>query len=184
MSSSEPFFDWNMFPEREVARDVSDFLAPALEIGAVLQRQEAALARVQQEAEHDRSEYLQILAKQAVLVYKFNVKLNEIKAGLEKSPDARTYSTLDLLRKMMVDLLNNAGLEIETPLGVPYQQIADRVDISGWQHRKEFTEEIVIEVQEPIVTYQNMVIHLGVVTVGMPLLEEQEHATPDKVEEN
>lgn len=172
MSSSERFIDWTLFSEREVTLEVHDLLSPASEVGAMLQHHEATLARLQQEAAHQQRASLQTLIQQAILVYKFAVRLDEVKSSLE----TRVYRSLRLLKDQMFDALKVAGIEIEVPLGQPYQHIEDRVNAAGWRHQKEFTEETVIEVLEPIVLYQATPVHLGTVTVGVPLPDEMEHS--------
>jgi hypothetical protein len=182
MSSSKGFIDWTLFSEREVTLEVHDLLSPASEVGAMLQHQEATLARMQEEATNQQHTFLQTLIQQTILAYKFAVRLDEVKSSLERSSETRAYRSLRLLKDQMFDALKAAGIEIEIPLGQPYRDIEDRVNAEGWRHQKELTEETVIEVLEPIVLYQAKPVHLGTVTVGVPQLDEPKDHVEEEIE--
>jgi len=182
MSSSERFIDWTLFSEREATLEVHDLLSPASEVGAMLQHHETTLTRMQQEAAEQQRASLQTLIQQAILVYKFAVRLDEVKNSLERSSETRAYRSLRLLKDQMFDALKAAGIEIEVPLGQPYRHIEDRVNAEGWRQQKELTEETVIEVLEPIVLHQATPVHLGTVIVGIPQPDEPEHFIEEATE--
>ncbi len=68
----------------------------------------------------------------------------------------------------MKDVLGQADLELLIPQGLPFDQVADWVDVDGWRHSPEFQEEMVAEVVEPIVMRRGVLVRLGRVIMGAP----------------
>ncbi len=173
MSSSDKFPDWNAFPERDVPFDV-ELLAPASEMGALLQTYRTDIDDVREKVERVREEGLEALAQQAVFVIQFEAALTQYETDLAQGTPKKIHRHLRILKDQMLEAMKKAGLEILNPIGVPFDQVADWVNVDGWRHHESFPSEVVAQVVEPIVTYRGALIRPGRVVMGGPPKNQQE----------
>ncbi|NUO80104.1 hypothetical protein HUU05_08510 [candidate division KSB1 bacterium] len=178
MSSSDKFPDWDKFAKRE-APEVADLLSPASEVAADLQKFHAKLLAVRNEVEEAGRDGIAPLAQLAVLVFKIAAALEKYKSELESvsQPKADVFKTLRVLKDQMQTVLNEAGIEIIAPLGRPYEEVADFVNVMHWRHHEQFTAEVVAEVLEPIVKRRGQAVHLAHLIMGAPPKPEEPAAS-------
>jgi hypothetical protein len=167
MSSSDKFPDWSLFRERSVPVE-TDLLSPAIETGAMLQAYHTRLEAEKQAAEEIRQQGIDALVQQALLAARFSITLDRHRQKLEEASLHKVYRSLKIVEDQMRDALQATGLEILIPQGKPFDEIASYVDVRGWRHHENFSEEIVSEVIEPIVFYQGKLVHSGTVVMGAP----------------
>src|SRR5216684_3439498 len=103
MSSSEHFPNWGAFTERVVPLEVSDLLAPASEVGALIQYHETLLTRERQEAASVQHTLLRGLARQAVLAFQLEAMLRSKEAMLTEKELAGVYRSLRIQKDQMLD---------------------------------------------------------------------------------
>ncbi|HEU5374361.1 MAG TPA: hypothetical protein VFV38_02895 [Ktedonobacteraceae bacterium] len=167
MSSLDRFPDWSLFAERPVPGEI-DLLSPSSEAGALLQASQALLEAERKAADEIRQQGIAALAQQAVLVVRFALTLERHRQKLEESSLLKVYRSLAIVKDQQLEALGSAGLEILIPQGRRLDEIANYVDVAGWRHHEDFSEEVVAEVLEPVVWYQGRLAHTGVVIMGAP----------------
>jgi molecular chaperone GrpE (heat shock protein) len=175
MSSSVDFPDWSVFTERAVPP--FDIFSPASEITALLQRYRADLDMAQEHTESVRREGLEALAQQAVFAVQLEFALERYKPQFEQASLNKVYRSLRIVKDQMLDALRNAGITIIVPQGKSFDEVSAYVNVVGWKHSQEFTEEVVAEVLQPIVLYHTTIIRLGQVVMGAPLEQELQTVT-------
>jgi molecular chaperone GrpE (heat shock protein) len=173
MSSLDKLPDWSVFPEREVPFDI-ELLAPASEMAALLQKYRTDIDAVREKLEDAREEGLEALAQQAVFVVQFETALAEYATALAQVTQKKIHHHFRVLKDQMLEAMKKNGLEIVVPLGKPFDEVVDWVLVEGWLHHEDFPSEIVIQVKEPIITYQGALIRSGRVVMGAPPKKQQE----------
>jgi len=166
MSSSGKFPDWSVFGERELPFTV-DLLSPASEVAALLQLYRNELDRAQEETDKVQREWVKALALQAVFIFHLETALKRYEEQMQ-GPLAPAHRQLRILKDQMKDAICRADLEILVPQDLPFDAVADWVQVVGWRHREDFKEEVVAEVLEPIVTRRGGLVRLGRVIMGGP----------------
>lgn len=180
MSSSADFPDWSVFSEREVPP--IDIFSPASDIAALLQMYRADLDKAQAHSESVHRKGMEALAQQTVLVVQLASALERYKSEFEQASLRKIYRSLRIVKDQMLSALQDTGLEILVPQGKPFNEVVDYVDVVGWRHSKNFSEEVVTEVLEPIVLYNGTLLRLGQVVMGAPL--EQTRQTIAEIDES
>jgi hypothetical protein len=174
-SSVDSLPDWSVFQERETVPVANELLSPASELATTLRTTHALLSKMQQAIEDSEQSRFSELAQHAVLVGQLGMLLEKnadtLLASVEHkltNPLFRFYKSLQIIQKQMLDALKKAGLEIEIPLNKSYAEVADSVEIEHWRHFQDISEEIVIEVIEPIIR-KGSSRRAGRVVMGAPL---------------
>ncbi|HVB25183.1 MAG TPA: nucleotide exchange factor GrpE [Ktedonobacteraceae bacterium] len=170
MSFLADFPDWSLFTERDVPEEVH-LLSPVSEMVATLQLCQTNLDEMQKTIENVRSEGLMVLAQQAIFAAQLEFALERSKLKLEQANLSKVYRSLRIIKDQMLTALQDANLKIIIPQGKKFDEIADFVQVVGWKHQEEFTEEVVAEVIEPIVFYNNQLLKQGIVVMGAPLAQ-------------
>ncbi len=170
MSSLDKFPDWDMFQMREIPIEV-EILSPATETIALLQSRLIDIHAVQTTGDEKHTAGIEALAQQAVFVVQLEASLQSYKTKFEETNLNKVYHALRIVKDQMLTALQEAGLEIIIPLGKPFDEVAEYVDIVGWRHNKGYIEEVVAEVLEPIVFSQSVLIRQGRVVMGAPLAQ-------------
>jgi molecular chaperone GrpE (heat shock protein) len=170
MSSLDDFPDWSVFADRAVPS--LDVFSPVSEIAALLQRYRADLDMAQEHTESVRREGLEALAQQAVFVVQLEYALERYKPQFEQASLNKVYRSLRIVKDQMLDALRSVGMTIIVPHGKSFDEVSAYVNVVGWQHSQEFTEEVVVEVLQPIILYHTTIIRLGQVVMGAPLEQE------------
>ncbi|GHO66893.1 hypothetical protein KSC_057850 [Ktedonobacter sp. SOSP1-52] len=204
MSSAGNLPDWSIFKEREALPLEYELLSPAAEVAALLRVHYASLTEGRRaEAEAFQTSFA-ALAEQAVLVAQLEMLLQRSSSSFSSSDQGsrlqgrqetlpRLYKSLCIIKDQMLEALTSAGIEIEFPLGKSYEEVADFVEIEHWRHQQHLTEEIVIDVYEPIIrmlqAHQGPVlVRAGRVVMGAPLESEprdgNHHAVARSYEEH
>jgi molecular chaperone GrpE (heat shock protein) len=181
MSSSDKFPDWSVFSERHVPFDV-ELLSPASEVTALLQRYWTDMNKMRQEIESLRSEGLNASAQQAVYVVQLAAALDIYESVLTQASLGKVHRHLRIIKDQMLSALEKAGLEVNIPVGKPFNEVANVVHVDGWRHHADFLSEVVAEVIEPIVTYRGRLVRMGRVVMGAPPDKVTEQIMTDKVE--
>ena len=170
MSSLDKFPDWSIFQKRTLPVEV-EMLSPAAETVALLQSRLMDIRITQTSKDETRIAGLEALAQQAVFVVQLEASLNNYRIRLEEAMLNKVYRALRIVKDQMLTALQEAGLEVAVPLGKPFDTVAEHVDVLGWRHHENFTEEVVAEVLEPIIFSQGTLIRQGRVVVGAPLAQ-------------
>lgn len=171
MSFSDKFPNWQLFKERAVPLEI-ELLAPAAEVAGLLQRQMSALKTAQQAEAEAHAAAVKTLVQQANLVYQLAETLKRNEAALKEAGQEKAYRALRIQKDQMIEGLQKAGLTVETPLGKPFDGVADLVIVQGWRHHADFSAEVVAEVREPIVYHNDMLVQQALVVMGAPLVDE------------
>lgn len=192
MVSVDKFPDWSVFQQRETLVPTDDFSSPAAEVATVLRAAHAKQEAGQQALRELEWRSFVELAQQAVRVVQLGKLLEDKADAFLSSSEAKqaralahAYKSLQINQKQMLDALKKAGLEIEIPLHKTYAEVAENVEIEEWRHHQDFTEEIVVDVKEPIVR-RGSLIRAGRVIMGAPLSAqplETPHVRKDEVDE-
>jgi len=164
---SEEFPHWQSFSPRDVPFTF-DILSPAAEIASVLQSYHSQTTTLHNEIEQIHLRGLQALAQQAVFIIQFQSALAQYESNLEQPPFNRIHRHFRVLKDQMLDALTQSGLEIQVPLGKPFEETADWVHVQGWRHHPDYPIEMVVEVLEPIILFQGKLIRQGSVIMGAP----------------
>jgi len=167
MSSSDKFPDWSVFKKRAVPFEV-ELLSPASEVAALLQRYSTDLDKAHKEIAGVRREGLKTAAQQAVFVVQLSQALDLYESVLAQASLERVHRHIRIVKDQMLNALKEAGLEINVPLGKPFSEVADSVNVDGWRRSEDYASEVVAEVVEPIVTYKGILIRTGRVVMGAP----------------
>lgn len=167
-SPERAFPNWSAFAERELPFDV-EMVSPAVEAAGILQQLAVELDAARQRAEAAVDTHLPALAQQAVFVSQLAQALELYQRDFEAASLARPYRHLRVVKDQMQDLLTRAGLEVEIPMGAPFDAVADQVSVAGWRHLAGLAGEQVAEVLEPIIRFQGRLIRPGRVVMGAPL---------------
>jgi molecular chaperone GrpE (heat shock protein) len=94
----------------------------------------------------------------------------------------KVHRHLRIIKDQMLSALEKAGLEVNIPVGKPFNEVANVVHVDGWRHHADFLSEVVAEVIEPIVTYRGRLVRMGRVVMGAPPDKVTEQIMTDKVE--
>lgn len=169
MSSSDKFPDWDMFDNRNVPENIA-LISPSSEIAADLQKFYKKFVSAQKTIDQVRKEGLELLVQQAIFVNSFAEALSRYESELKKISQPKTdiYKHLRVLKDQMLDTFTTAGFEIFSPIGHPFDEVADFVNVQHWRHHDDFASEVVAEVLEPIVKYKGEIVGLGRVIMGAP----------------
>jgi molecular chaperone GrpE (heat shock protein) len=132
-------------------------------------------------AQQERGQLLEALAQQAVFIAQFAMVLDRYEAaftqlqaqGSQPSP-ARAHRSLRILKDKMLSALSSHEIDIDIPLGKPYDEVAEVVTIEGWRHSDDYPSEVVVEVMEPIVRHKGTLLHSGRVIMGAPMASNTE----------
>lgn len=170
MSSLDNVFSWDIFSEREVPEEVQ-MLSPVSEIVAILQLCQSNSDQAQKSFENTLNDNLAVLSKQAIFVAQFALSLEKHRPKFEQASLNKVYRSLRIIKDQMLSALQEFGLEIIIPQGMRFDEVADSVRVIGWKHEETFTEETVVEVLEPIIRYNNRLLHQGLVVMGAPLAQ-------------
>ncbi|MCD6486969.1 MAG: nucleotide exchange factor GrpE [Syntrophobacterales bacterium] len=170
MSSSDKFPDWDVFTERPVPEDF-ELLSPASEVASDLQKIYQKMNDVKSETDKVRREGIEPLVQQAIFVYKFEVALEMYEAELQKisQPKSDVYRHLRVLKDQMIEALASSDVELISPVGEPFENVVDYVDMVHWRYHEDYTSEIVVEVLEPIIKFRGDVVKLARLVIGAPL---------------
>jgi hypothetical protein len=171
MSSSAELPDWSAFAERPVLEEPG-LLSPASEMAAVLQQYHADLEAVRQDVEAVRRDGLTALARQASFVVQLAAALTRYESIIAQASLKPVHRHLRVIKDQMLDALREAGLEIVEPLGKPYREVSELVQVEGWRHHADFASEVVAEALEPIVSFRGVLVRPGRVVMGAPPLVE------------
>ena len=144
MFSLDKFPDWDMFQMREVPIEV-EILSPAAETIALLQSRLTDIRAVQTVSDEKHTAGLDALAQQAVFVVQLEASLQNYKTKFEEANLNKVYRALRIVKDQMLTALQEAGLEVIIPLGKPFDEVAEYVDVLGWRHHEDFTGEVVVE---------------------------------------
>jgi molecular chaperone GrpE (heat shock protein) len=107
-------------------------------------------------------------AEQAALVFRLSVVLQEHDQAMVDAGLKRTNQTLRVVCGQMLSALDGTGLTVVDPVGQPFDDVAEAVEVVGWRHGPEFHDEVVAETVEPIVRHGAEVVRLGRVVMGAP----------------
>jgi hypothetical protein len=170
MSSSADDFGWSAFRERPVPPEV-ELLSPAAELAAVLQRCSRDLDAAREATRQATASGVAMVAEHAVLVFQLAAVLGRTEEALTAAGLTNVHRQLRIVNKQMVDALKDADLVIVDPLGKPFDETADVVEVTGWRHGAEFGADVVAETIEPVVFHGDAVVRHGRVIMGAPLPE-------------
>nr|BBH86925.1 hypothetical protein KTC_16760 [Thermosporothrix sp. COM3] len=173
------FPDWSAFQRRETLNRADEMIPPTAAIEQVLHILHSERMAFRQQQEASLSATFDLLAEQAVLLYQLDMLLARYKERFENAPSPpeerppfkHIHKSLSILKEQMRDVLTRAGIEIIVPLGKTYADVKNIVEIEHWRHHPDYTEELVIEVQEPIIRMQTgdtVLIRQGRVIMGAP----------------
>ncbi|GCE07571.1 hypothetical protein [Dictyobacter aurantiacus] len=178
--------DWSVFQERETLSLPGELLSPASEIAMALRLTRAQLAETRQTLQRSEQDNFSELAQQAVLIVQLGRLLESSSAAFltftenkVKNPLYPIYKQLQVIQKQMLDTLKKAGVEIEIPLHKTYAEVADYVEIEHWRHQEDITEEMVIDVIEPVIR-KGALLRAGRVIMGAPLSQQSYTASEEQ----
>lgn len=158
---------WASFHERPEPAP-SELLSPASELATVLQRYwldvdgQRAAAREAVAGAHAAT------AEQAVLVFRLTAVLDTNEDTLAQAGLDLLYRQLRVLRNQMTQAMKGTGLEVVDPVGRPFAEVADLVQVISWRHGPEFGDEVVAETFDPIVMHDRELVRPGRVVMGAP----------------
>ena len=141
----------------------------AAEIAGLLNRHSQASKNAQDEqASRDRSSRQGVGRVTQLLFHLERILLNTednmVSDGLTKQ-----YRRLRILKDQVKECLTGLGYTWDDPTGKEFTtKIAGQVDVDGWRHSDEYTEEIIVEVREPVIFFEDRIILNGAVIVGAP----------------
>jgi hypothetical protein len=163
-----PPLGWDAFARREVPPVAGDFISPEGELVSLLQRHEQELLRSRERAVDDAARVREVIFSLAV----FGGRLDQLTAEAEGPMAVRglfpLHRQLRVLKDQMLQALTDDGIEVRDPTGLPVEQVMDWVDVTGWLHRDEFTEEVVAQTHERAVFHGGAVVRLARVLMGGP----------------
>jgi hypothetical protein len=173
--ADEPEFEpsWSAFTERPAGPDPVELLSPAQELAAALQESQKTLRATRDEGAAAVEKVLTIVAEQAALVFRLGVVLAESEDKLREAGLGRIRTQLSIVRRQMAEALDGAGLDVVDPVGTSFDEAQAHVEVVDWRHAAEFTDEVVAETIEPIVSYDGVVVRDGRVIMGAPLNGEE-----------
>lgn len=183
MSSSVSFPDWNVFSEREEV-DLgahTESASPAAEMAALLRTYQQDRREIEGRLAREQQWWLDALVQQAILAAQFEIVLSRYDAALrepiEQLPEQasalrKAYRSFRILKDQMIAQLTALDLNIDIPLGKTYHEVESAVVIEGWRHHQEYSQEMVVEVREPVVYFKGELVHQGKVIMGGPLQED------------
>ena len=183
MSSSASFPDWSVFSEREEVNLGADAESgsPAAEMAALLRTYQHDRRETEDRLEREQQWWLDALVQQAILVAQFEIVLGRYDAALaeqlqqlpvQASSLRKAYRSFRILKDQMLAQLSTFDLKIEIPLGKTYSEVENVVAIEGWRHHQDYSQEMVVEVREPVVYFKGALVHQGKVIMGGPLQED------------
>lgn len=161
-------FGWSAFADRPAGLADVELLSPERELAAVLQRYQHDLEAERTAGRQSVENVLTIVATQAALVFRLGVVLEQGADRLREAGVDHVGKQLSIIRNQMLDTLDKAGLTVVDPVGRPFDEAEAHVEVVGWRHGAEFADEVVAETIEPIVRYDETVIHHGRVIMGAP----------------
>ena len=169
-SPAEPAVElgWSAFTERPAGPDPVPLLSPAQELAAALQEGQKALRTAREDGAAALDRVLAIVADQAALVFRLGVVLAESEDKLREAGLGRIRTQLSIVRRQMAEALDGAGLDVVDPVGTPFDEAQEHVEVVGWRHGAEFTDQVVAETIEPIVRHDGVVVRSGRVIMGAP----------------
>ena len=155
---------------REVSGE-AEIVSPAAEITALLQSRLFDIRSIQGVNDEKHMANLKALAQQAVFIVQLEASLYNYKTKLEEANLSKVYRALRIVKDQMLVALQEAGLEIIVPLNKPFDEVAEYVDVIGWRHHEKFSEEVVVEVLEPMIFSDGVLVRQGRVIMGAPLTQ-------------
>jgi molecular chaperone GrpE (heat shock protein) len=167
MSSSDEPFGWSAFRERTASMDV-ELRSPASELAAVLQRHQQDLDAERDMTRRAVAAGIAVAAEQAVLVSQLGAVLKRGEEALATAGMTTMHRQLRIVQEQMADALGATDLVVVDPLGKPFDETAEMVDVVGWRHGAEYPGEVVAETIEPIVLHNGAVVRHGRVIMGAP----------------
>ncbi|MBO2445704.1 hypothetical protein J4573_01235 [Actinomadura barringtoniae] len=166
-------YGWDAFSERD-APDEIELRSPAMELAQVLQLQQSALNAERGRSRTAVDEALAVAFDQAELVAKLGFSLADRKVALEEAGLAKVHDELRIWKDAMLDALRRGGVTVEDPTGRPHAEVADRIEVSDWDHDARFTAEVVARTEGPIVLHNGAVVRPGRVIMGAPAPADQD----------
>jgi hypothetical protein len=167
-------YGWDGFTERAAIPENGALVSPASELGSLLQRYRADLSAADRAARDAASAARSVAIEQAVLVAQLDRALTRMAAKMADKELVREHKQLRVIKDQMLAALEAGGITVDDPTGRPFQTVADRVDVVGWRHAAEFTDEVVAETHEAVVLHQGAVVRTGQVVMGAPPKQEED----------
>jgi molecular chaperone GrpE (heat shock protein) len=161
-------FGWSAFADRPAGLADVELRSPARELAAVLQRYQQDIEAERTAGREAVEQVLAIAATQAALLHRLGVVLEQGSDKLREAGVDDVRKQLSIVRNQMLDALAKAGLTVVDPVGKTFDEAEAQVEVVGWRHGTEFTDEVVTETIEPIVLHDETVIHHGRVIMGAP----------------
>lgn len=158
---------WSVFRER-AEQAPAELLSPASELAAVLQRYWLDLDGQRAATRDAVAEAHTAAAEQAVLVFQLSSVLDSNEDTFAGAGLTKLHRQLRVLRNQMTHAMARTGLQVVDPVGLPFAEIADLVQVIGWRHGPEFTDEVVAETVDPIVRHDVELVRPGRVIMGAP----------------
>jgi hypothetical protein len=94
--------------------------------------------------------------------------LSVMETSLRAGDQVDFVRQLQLGRNEILDALAGAGIGVENPLSRPFEEVADVVEVRGWRRQADLTREVVVQVIEPILRRDGVLLRPGQVIVGQP----------------
>lgn len=167
-----PVPGWDAFRERAVPTGLAeDMVSPGAELSGVLQRSQQELRTARGSAASAAGEARHVSFELATLIGRLGQLLIGAEAPMVDSGDLklkRLHRQFRVLKDQMLDALQESGIEVRDPLGLPAEEVADWADISGWRHGPEFTSEVVAQTFDLGVFYNDAVVRFARVAMGAP----------------
>lgn len=167
MSSSAESLGWQAFHEREVPLEV-ELRSPAAELAAALRHCQQELAAERAATRRAVAAGKSAAAEHAVFVFRLTEILTSKEKKLGEAGLDQLHRQLRVLSEQMLEALGATAFDVVDPLGRPFDEVADVVDVVGWRHGAEYDREVVAETIEPIVHHEAVVIRHGRVIMGAP----------------
>lgn len=158
---------WEHFHERPEPTP-ADLLSPASELAAVLHRYRADVDGERAATREAVARAHAAAAEQAVLVFQLATALDGNEDAFAGAGLDRLHQRLRVLRNQMTRALAGTGVETVDPVGKPFAEVADLVQVVGWRHGPEFGDEVVAETIDPIVMHDEELVRPGRVVMGAP----------------
>lgn len=170
-SSAEPPFGWDAFTRRPAPEDAEP-ASPAAEVATVLKLYQAAVREERRRGRATADDILATAVEQAALVARLRAALARNDGALEEASLGRVRTELRILTDQMEEALGAGGITFHDPIGAPFDQVADRVEVVAWRTGAEYAHEMVAETKDAIVLHNGAVIRPGQVVMGAPPAED------------
>jgi molecular chaperone GrpE (heat shock protein) len=167
MSCSDDVLGWSAFRERAVPAPI-ELRSPASELSAALQRGARSLAAERAATRDAQADANDADAELAVLVFHLSTVLNRHEDAVAEAGLNDVHRELCIVRNQMLAALKHTDVLVVDPLGRPFDEVGDAVQVVGWRHGNDFPDEVVAETIEPIVHHGADVIRPGRVIMGAP----------------